>query len=102
MLDLLLSRYNNIEYINNLLWHDGIRLMNKAVEKCSEQRHWDLYCTAYPNMDETTFISFEQFKKPKIKVENKTTEVKTNKDAIEKAEAIKRKFEMQEKQREMG
>ena len=98
-----MSRYNNIEYINNLSWQDGIRLINKAVEKNNEQRLWNLYCTIYPNMDEKTFMSFEKFKKPsETKVENKATEIKTNDDAIEKAEAVRRKFEMQKKQRESG
>ena len=97
-----MSRYNNIEYINNLSWQDGIRLINKAVEKNNDQRLWDLYCTIYPNMDKETFISFEKFKKPSVKAESREPEVKTNEEAIEKAEAVRRKFEMQKKQREEG
>ena len=47
----------------------AMRLIRKAIEEKAESRAWQLYCSAYPNMDKKHFKTFEQFypkkKKPK-------------------------------------
>lgn len=39
------------------------RLLTEAYKKSNEERAWDLYLTKYPNMDEKTFKSFDEFYK---------------------------------------
>jgi len=47
----------------------GIKLIGERVKQKAEERAWQLYCSAYPNMDKKHFKTFEQFypkkKKPK-------------------------------------
>jgi len=48
----------------------AMRLIRKAIEEKAEARAWQLYCSAYPNMDKKHFKTFEQFyprSKPKVK-----------------------------------
>lgn len=86
---MLLTRYNNIEFVNNLSWQDGIKLINKALEKQTEQRDWDMWISIYPNMDKKSFIPFEKFRGKKqnlIKKENNLTK----NEIIERAEEIRK------------
>ena len=86
---MLLSRYNNIDFVYNLSWIDGIELINKAIEKRNEQKDWDMWLTLYPNMDKKTFISFDKFRgKKQVKVINNTK--LTKEEIIEKAEELRK------------
>ena len=73
---MLLSRYSDINFVLNLDYELGIKLINKALEKQQEDRMWLLYAGIYPNMDKKTFVPFEKFfKKPKdIKVSKRPAE----------------------------
>ena len=84
---MLLERYGSIKFVNKLLWRDGIKLINKALEKRNEQREWELYVSVYSNMDKETFVSFDKFRG--IKSTNKPIKKGLTKEQIlEKAEEI--------------
>jgi len=85
---LLLNRYNNIEYVLNINWVDGINLINKAIEKTVEQKDWDLYKAIYPNMDKKTFITFKDFVKKKEVVTPK--QEKSDDEILQKAEELRK------------
>jgi hypothetical protein len=72
-----------------MFWIDGIKLINKAIEKRSEQREWDMWISVYPDMDKKTFISFEKFKN-KIYAPKQTQNVLTKNEIIEKSEEIRK------------
>lgn len=85
---MLLNRYNNIDYIFNLTWIDGVEIINKAIEKTTEEKDWDLYISVYPNMDKSNFITFDKFKSKKQTVKN---ENKLSKEEIlQKAEELRK------------
>lgn len=60
--ELLLRRYNNIDYILNKDFESGFRLIEVAHEKDIEEKLWQQWLALYPNMTADNFISFEDFK----------------------------------------
>lgn len=76
-MDLLLSRYHNIDYVMNLNWTDGIKLINKAIKERDRQKIWDIWISCYPNMTKDNYITFEDFydkATKKVTVSTKTAE----------------------------
>ena len=72
ILDLLASTYSDLDYIMNLDWDTGLRLIDKIMEKQSETKSWQLYCSIYPNFNKDNFIPFSEFyKKPSKKINSK-------------------------------
>lgn len=65
-MDLLLNRYNNIDFINNLSFDDGIKLIFKAHEKREEDKAFALYTARFVTMDKESFMEFKEFYNPKI------------------------------------
>lgn len=61
-MDLLLSRYANIDYVMNLEIDDFVGIIKCAMEKESDERLYQMWLAIYPNMDKDTFISFNEFK----------------------------------------
>jgi hypothetical protein len=70
-------------------WIDGLKLINKALEKQNEQREWEMWISIYPKMDEKNFISFEKFKSKK-QVKSQAKKHLTAQEIIEQAEEIRK------------
>ncbi|MEY2669790.1 MAG: hypothetical protein RLZZ577_106 [Bacteroidota bacterium] len=73
-------------------WQDGINQINKAVEKITEQKEWEMWLTLYPDMDKNNFMSFEKFRQKgkRQSVENNTSD----EDILKKVAEIKRVHQM--------
>lgn len=96
-MDTLLSRYSNIEYIMNMDFSDGIKLISKANIKIIEDRLFQRWNMEHIFMSENDFISFEDYKNKifenKSNKTNKLSKEETHemaKKAIEKAESIRK------------
>lgn len=61
--------FYSLDYISRLPIKNVTRLLNKAKEEKEKGLAWDVYLTIYPNMNKETYISFEDFYKPKKKIE---------------------------------
>jgi len=85
---LLLSRYQNIDFVYNLPWQDGIKLINKAIEKTVEHKDWEVWLSVYPNMTEETFVPFGKFKERKPEKPKKPKQ--TAEEMIAKAEELRK------------
>ncbi len=77
--ELLLRRYNNIEYIMRKEFEEGYDFIKVAHEADREEKAWQLWTNLYPNMSKETYISFEEFKNSIIpygegEIENLDTE----------------------------
>jgi hypothetical protein len=78
--------------VNELEFKQGLALINKAHEKILDDKMWDKWVSIYPNMDDKTFVSFEDFKKQHFSNVNSKGNKKISKqEIIEKAERIKDK-----------
>ena len=60
--ELLLRRYNNIEYIMRKEFEEGYDFIKVAYETDKEEKIWQLWASLYPNMTKENYISFEEFK----------------------------------------
>ena len=77
--ELLLRRYNNIEYIMRKEIEDGYDFIKVAYEADKEEKIWQLWANLYPNMTKENYISFEEFKSTiipsgEVEIENLDTE----------------------------
>lgn len=88
MMDLLLSRYSNIDYVMNMDMIDGVDLINKAMEEKEEQRIWSVWLARLSNMDKKNYVSFEQYKR-KIMNPKITNPTITVEEQIKEAECVK-------------
>ena len=76
-----------------MYWIDGIALINKALEKRSEQREWEMWVSLYPNMDKKTFIPFDKFRGKSNKSANTASVERkkmTKEEILEKAEELRK------------
>jgi hypothetical protein len=85
---LLLERYSNIEYVNNLHWKDGIELISKAFEKRAEQRDWELWASFYPFNDGKVYKTFKEFRGNKQNGKNVKRNM-SNEEILAKAEEVR-------------
>lgn len=88
MLDLLLSRYSDIDFIMNLDMESGFRLITKAFEEQSNDRLYQRWIYNYEKE-----MSFDEFKNElekavENKVDRKIDSTKTEKEILEEVEAI--------------
>lgn len=60
--ELLLRRYNNIDYILNMDIDSGLTFIRKAFEKEEDAKLWDRYLVDYRHMGKENFITFETYK----------------------------------------
>ena len=60
--ELLLSRYSNLDYILNLGFNEGYRIIVKAYEKELDDKAWDRWLVDYNKMTKESFISFEEYR----------------------------------------
>jgi hypothetical protein len=93
-----LNKYYSFEYIKKA----PILVLNKlligALKQKNEERFWNLYIAIYPNMDENSFLTFEQFKNKITKNTHEEEEIKRNREikiskTIEIAERIRKRDE---------
>lgn len=63
LMDLILSRYNDMYYIDKLEIDWAISLFDKAISKRRDEELWDVYLAKFPNMTEKNYISFNDYKK---------------------------------------
>lgn len=51
-----------------------IEIIQMIYEERNDKKMWELYLCVYPNMTKETYVSFEEFKKPKPSKPKKTKE----------------------------
>lgn len=61
VIDLLLHRYGNLEYIMQSNIDTAIRIINKAREKEKENRYFLQWVVQLPHMSKENFVSFEEY-----------------------------------------
>ena len=62
--------------------------MTKAIEKTQEQYTWEMYLAVLPNFTETTYKTFEEFKRETTKTVVPKTVLSTE-ELIAQAERVK-------------
>jgi hypothetical protein len=61
IIDLLLHRYGNLEYILQLDIETALRVIEKAREKEKENRYFLQWVVQLPMMDNDNFVSFDAY-----------------------------------------
>ena len=89
MIDLLLHRYGNLEYIMHLDIESAMRIIAKAIEKEKENRYFLQWVVQLPNMTKETFISFESYVD---KVTGRNIDTRPVSECMAELEEIKKKF----------
>jgi hypothetical protein len=71
----------------------GMELIYKAVEERDRQKVWEIWLINYQNMDNETFIPFDEFyakfKQPQIISTKSTEDIIANAEAIRQADQKK-------------
>lgn len=79
----------------DMYFKDGIEMIRKGFEKRTKKEYWDMWLTAYPNMTEKTYISFDDFFSKSKTPNNQTTQQssvnnkKSKEEILTMAEKIK-------------
>lgn len=91
ILDLLLRRYRDIDYVLRMPYLDGMKLINKAFENEQDEIIYERWLTLYPYMEikKIHFISFKDYKR-KLTGKFYTKSGKSTDELIRMAEKIKR------------
>lgn len=76
-MDLLLSRYSNVEFVLNLPCGDFIKQILKAREKDNEEKDYKMWLSLLPNMGKENYISFDEFRN--LGKKKQANEIRTNK-----------------------
>jgi predicted metal-dependent hydrolase len=87
-MDLLLSRYNSIEYVMDLPIIKGLELIQKAFDKREEEKAWQMWLMRFQHMTQKNFVPFSQFMKKAIRPIVEESSEPTE-DLIAMAEKIK-------------
>lgn len=61
LIDLLLHRYGNLEYIMQLDIDTALKVIEKAREKEQEKRYFLQWVVQLPNMTDESYISFDSY-----------------------------------------
>ena len=88
-MDLLLSRYGNIDFVMELQYKDGVSLIEKSFEKVIEKQCWDMWISLYPNFNKSNFLPFSEFMKKQRTPQSKPKSI-TKEEILKQAEEIKR------------
>jgi hypothetical protein len=79
-------------YILKLPYRQAFKLINKARKEKNEKRLFRLYAALYPNFDQKTFMSFEEYlqkcRGTTVKIDNRSRE-----DIMAEIMEIEKKFE---------
>ena len=89
IIDLLLHRYGNLEYIMQSDIEHALRIIEKATEKEKENRYFLQWVVQLPNMTKENFVSFEQYVD---KVTGRNIDKRPISECMEELEEIKKKF----------
>lgn len=90
IIDLLLHRYGNLEYIMQLDIKTAMRVIEKAREKEKEDRYFLQWVVQLPNMTQDNFVSFESYVD---RVTGRNIDQRPVYECMEELEEIKKKFQ---------
>lgn len=90
LIDLLLHRYGNLEYIMQTDIETAQRIIAKAREKEQEQRYFLQWVVQLPNMTKENFVSFDSYVD---KVTGRNIDKRPVSECMAELEEIKKKFE---------
>ena len=89
IIDLLLHRYGNLEYIMQSDIETAERIIAKAREKENENRYFLQWVVQLPNMSKENFVSFEEYVD---KVTGRNIDTRPVFECMAEIEEIKKKF----------
>lgn len=89
IIDLLLHRYGNLEYIMQSDIETAMRIIEKAKEKEKENRFFLQWVVQLPNMSKENFVSFEQYID---RVTGRNIDSRPVAECMAEIEEIKKKF----------
>lgn len=90
IIDLLLHRYGNLEYIMQTDIGSAMRIIDKAREKERENRFFLQWVVQLPNMTKETYMSFESYVD---KVTGRNIDTRPVSECMAELEEIKKMFE---------
>lgn len=89
IIDLLLHRYGNLEYIMQLELEPALRIIDKAREKEKENRYFLQWVVQLPNMTKENYVSFESYLD---RVTGRNVDKRSVYECMREIEEIKKKF----------
>lgn len=89
VIDLLLHRYGNLEYIMQTDIETALRIIEKAREKEKENRYFLQWVVQLPNMTDENYISFDAYVD---RVTGRNIDKRTVAECMAEIEEIKRMF----------
>ena len=89
IIDLLLHRYGNLEYIMQLDIESALRVIEKAREKEKENRFFLQWVVQLPKMTQESYVSFESYLD---KVTGRNIDKRPVYECMAEIEEIKKKF----------
>lgn len=89
IIDLLLHRYGNLEYIMQSDIETAMRIVDKAMEKEKENRYFLQWVVQLPNMNKESFVSFDEYVD---RVTGRNVDNRPVYECMEELEEIKKKF----------
>lgn len=89
LIDLLLHRYGNLEYIMQLDIETALKVIEKAREKEKENRYFLQWVVQLPNMTDETFLSFNDYVN---RVTGKNIDKRPVYECMKEIEEIKKMF----------
>lgn len=90
IIDLLLHRYGNLEYIMQMDIGSAMRIIDKAREKEKENRFFLQWVVQLPNMTDETYMSFNSYVD---KVTGRNIDKRPISECMAEIEEIKKIFE---------
>ena len=90
IIDLLLHRYGNLEYIMQLDIYSAMRIIEKAREKEKENRYFLQWVVQLPNMTKENYMSFDSYLD---RVTGRNIDRRSVSECMEEIEEIKKKFQ---------
>lgn len=90
IIDLLLHRYGNLEYIMQSDIKTALRVIEKAKEKEKESRFFLQWVVQLPNMKKENYVSFESYLD---KVTGRNIDTRPVYECMEELEEIKKLFD---------
>lgn len=90
IIDLLLHRYGNLEYIMQTDIETAERIIAKAREKEKENRYFLQWVVQLPNMTQDNFVSFEAYLD---RVTGRNIDKRSTSECMAEIEEIKKLFE---------
>ena len=89
IIDLLLHRYGNFEYILHLDIDSALRIVDKAIEKEQENRFFVQWAVQLPHMSKETFVSFDAYVD---KLTGRNIDKRSVEECLAEIEQIKKQF----------